>query len=90
MIKVRKPEACVGCLICEMACSFHHTRTFSRSRSSITVNKDISLAKKGAQIAISYKKGDDSPVCDLCEEEDSQLCIKFCPQSIFKRERRNI
>ncbi len=88
MIKVRRPETCVGCLICEMACSFHHTRTFSRSRSSITVNKDISLAGKAAQIAICNEKGNCSPVCDLCEGEDSQLCISLCPQNIYKLERK--
>ena len=32
MIIVENPEACTGCLICEMVCSFHHVRKFSRSQ----------------------------------------------------------
>ncbi|NQU14177.1 MAG: hypothetical protein HQ561_08505 [Desulfobacteraceae bacterium] len=88
MIKIRRPETCVGCLICEMACSFHHTRTFSRSRSSITVNKDISSGRKKVQIAICHEKGNGFPMCDLCEGEDSKLCITLCPQNVFKLERR--
>jgi Fe-S-cluster-containing hydrogenase component 2 len=88
MIKVNRSKLCIGCLICEMACSFHHSRSFSKSRSSITVNKDISIAKKGAQIKICYEEGNCSPACDLCKGEDFKFCVNLCPQHVYKAERR--
>ena len=30
-------ENCTGCRACELACSYHHTKVFSRQRGSITV-----------------------------------------------------
>ena len=83
MISIKNPEACTGCLICEMACSFHHFRIFSRSQSSIRVNKSISNPEKVPQIFISYGGSERTPACDHCDNEDNQLCIEFCPQHII-------
>jgi Fe-S-cluster-containing hydrogenase component 2 len=88
MIIVENPEACTGCLICVLACSFHHTRKYSRSQSSIEVNKSIFTQEKRAAIAICHKKEKRIPVCDMCKEEDFPLCIQFCPENVFKVKRR--
>lgn len=87
MIMVENLEACTGCLICEMACSFHHIHKYSRSHSSIKVNKSIFNPKKGAQITIFYDKAKWNFVCDLCSNEESPLCIHFCPENVFRLER---
>ncbi len=84
MILVDNKQACTGCLICELACSFHHIRNYSHSHSSIRVNKDIFAEKKEAQIYISYDKQKWDPVCDLCDGEESPFCIRFCPENVFK------
>ena len=86
MIKVENPGACTGCLICEMACSFHHIRKFSRSQSSIRVNKSIFAPEKGPQITILYKKVDRNLACDLCNQEENPLCIRFCPEGVLRLE----
>lgn len=87
MIIAEKPEACTGCLICEMACSFHHTRQYSRSQSSIRVNKSMFEPEKKPQITIFYEKEKSNRVCDLCRGEDSPLCIRMCPESVLVLER---
>ena len=70
MITVKKPEACTGCSICEMACSFHHIRQFSRSYSSIRVHKNLLYPGNNFQISISVQNSDWNPFCDLCNNED--------------------
>lgn len=89
MITAENIQACTGCLICEMVCSFHHTGNYSRSQSSIRVEKPICSGPKEPRITISYKKGQWSPRCDLCKGEDQPLCVRFCPENILKFERRN-
>jgi Fe-S-cluster-containing hydrogenase component 2 len=84
MIEVENGDACTGCLICEMACSFHHSLIFSRSQSSIRVNKSLSNPERGAQINISYGTEVGIPVCDLCEGEEYPLCIGLCPQNVYR------
>ncbi len=88
MIKVENPEACTGCLICVLACSFHHTRKYSRSQSSIEVNKSIFSEEKKAEIVICRKEDSMRPICDMCKEDDFPLCIQFCPENVFKVKRR--
>ena len=87
MVIVNNPEVCTGCLICEMACSFHHIRKYSRKHSSIRVNKSVFSREKGAQITIFYNEKSGNPVCDLCGEEDSPLCIRFCPENVLTLKR---
>ncbi len=86
MIRVENPRACTGCLICEMACSFHHVLRYSRSNSSIRVNISVFNPEEGARITIYYEK-ENQLVCDLCIGEVSPLCIRFCPEKVLKYER---
>jgi Fe-S-cluster-containing dehydrogenase component len=57
------PDRCIGCGLCEMACSFHHTGEFSRTRSRIK--------------AFRWEKTCDAVplVCYQCEDAP---CIKVC------------
>jgi Fe-S-cluster-containing hydrogenase component 2 len=87
MIKVENPESCTGCLICEMVCSFHHARQFSRTKTSIKVKKSILNQEKKTQITISSKRQEGDPFCDLCIHEVSPLCVRFCPENVLKFER---
>lgn len=84
MILVDNPELCTGCLICELACSLHHTGESSRSHSSIKVNKSIFNSKKGAKIIINFRVHDKRPVCDLCKGKRLPLCVTFCPEKVLK------
>ena len=70
-------QNCVGCRVCEVVCSFHHHRTFSRKRSSIRVKKNERKAEFEPAI---FNEGEDKrPACDLCDGEKVPLCVKFCP-----------
>jgi Fe-S-cluster-containing hydrogenase component 2 len=89
MITIGNPENCTGCLICEMVCSFHHTHKFSRSNSSIHVNKGIFSLEKRAEIKIFYEPDKGKPVCDVCIGEESALCVSFCPENLIKLERES-
>jgi Fe-S-cluster-containing hydrogenase component 2 len=72
-----------------MACSFHHTGKFSRSLSSIRVNKDISLPEKGSQVEIVFMEEEGrASICDQCTGEDLPFCVRYCPEAVFKLERR--
>ena len=84
MVVVENPEACTSCLICELVCSFHHTRRFSRTRSSIKVNKSIFNSEKGAKIAINYGGDHQKPICNNCKGEHLPLCVSFCPENVLR------
>ena len=88
MIVVKNAEACTGCQICEMACSIHHTGKFSRNQSSIKVRKSIFEQGEGPQITIFYEKTKGNIACDLCNDEESPLCIQFCPENVFRLEKQ--
>ena len=79
-----EPAKCTGCLLCELACSFHHSgRTrFQPERSSIRV--DRSNVDKSIRMALN-----DS--CDGCADERSPLCVEACVFSALGmiRERRD-
>jgi len=87
MIVANNQKVCTGCLICELACSFHHRREYSRVHSSIKVKKTLFDPEKGAEIAICSKNDGSAYVCDSCKGEDSPLCIRFCPENVFKLNR---
>jgi Fe-S-cluster-containing hydrogenase component 2 len=87
MIQVKNPGSCTGCLICEMVCSFHHVRQFSRTKTSIKVKKSIFNQEEKTHITISSNKQEENPLCDLCIHEGSPLCVKFCPENVLKFER---
>jgi Fe-S-cluster-containing hydrogenase component 2 len=84
---VANPKLCTGCLICELACSFHHTKRFSRSHSSIKVRKFIFSPEEGVKITIFHKKAEGSPTCDFCHGEDYLKCVQFCPENVLEKER---
>jgi Fe-S-cluster-containing dehydrogenase component len=60
---------CVACSICELACSFHHTKEFLPENASIR----ICLAEKGHLDFVF------SSTCDFCSNEEIPLCMEFCP-----------
>lgn len=86
MIIINHPEACTGCLICELACSFHHTSAFSRSHSSIQISKSIFDPKQGTSITIYETEQGTHPPCDFCEDEVPPLCVRLCPEEVFSLE----
>ncbi|MFC1951659.1 hypothetical protein ACFLYI_01275 [Chloroflexota bacterium] len=71
-------EACVGCRICEIACSFHHNHTFSPELSSIKISRD----NQNGEIGLSV-----DPTCDLCDGEDQLLCVKYCIYGVISEEK---
>lgn len=71
------PEKCAACGICELACSYHHAKSFSRSLSSIEIHKLESTGK--VQILILDAKDPSRKACDRCEDEKIPLCVKGCP-----------
>jgi len=71
------PEKCAACDICELACSYHHSQSFSRSLSSIEIHKIESTGK--VQISILEAKDPFRKACDRCEGEEIPLCVKWCP-----------
>ena len=67
------PKKCIGCLRCELACSYHKSghKLFNPMLSSTKVlrnneNKEITMVI--------------DETCDLCESEDEDfpLCVKYC------------
>lgn len=62
-------EACTGCRMCELVCSFHHRQVFSPELSSIRISRNNRTAEIGLLI-------DDS--CDLCRGEEIMRCIESC------------
>ena len=60
---------CTGCRSCELACSFHKSKSFNPAQSSIKVLRD----KVSGLTSVVL---DDQ--CDLCADEDKPLCIYFC------------
>jgi len=71
-------EVCVGCRICELACSFHHNGVFSPDASSIKVSRD----NQNGEIGLSIDS-----TCDLCVEESVPQCIKYCVYGALKEGR---
>jgi len=66
---IRNSELCSGCQTCQLACSFHHTKTFWPERSSIAVSRN----PQDGTIKWRIK-----PTCDKCVGEDEPLCVKYC------------
>ena len=70
-------ELCTGCRTCEIACSFHHNKSFDPARSSIQVELD----KDTGNISINFDS-----TCDGCSNEEELMCSLFCPRGVFIRE----
>ena len=68
--------SCGGCRTCELACSFHHTKEFNPSVSSLKV-----LARDegpGYQVLLVTESGGASRACDGCKNLDVPLCMEYC------------
>ena len=66
-------EKCVGCRSCEIACSYHHGKIFSRSIASIEVQR---WEKEGEFAILLYQQTEDERIaCDGCK-----FCLKYCPE----------
>ena len=68
-------SACVGCRVCELACSFHHKGLFSPEMSSIKVSRD----NQNGEISLSINSS-----CDLCGGESHPLCVEHCIYGALK------
>ena len=71
-------EACVGCRVCELACSFHHNGAFSPDASSIKVTRD----NQNGEIELSI-----DATCDLCVGEVGPQCVEYCVFGALKEGR---
>lgn len=68
-------QYCTGCRACELACSFHHNKSFRPSLSSIEViHKDW-----GVKIEIHTVTESGRPACNRCNNSKEPVCIKYCP-----------
>ena len=64
-------EQCVGCRVCELACSAHHERSFNPAKSRIHV---VESGEKGLEVPM---------VCRQCIKPP---CVKACPVEAFYRD----
>jgi Fe-S-cluster-containing hydrogenase component 2 len=72
-------DSCGGCRTCEMACSFHHTETFTPELSSIKIfeKKDF----PGFRVWIVENGDEKGTPCDGCENRGVPLCMQHCKRS---------
>ena len=77
MVRTRiSPDLCTGCRTCELVCSFHFTKAFSRKAGAIEVRRD---EPEGIFDPIIHEKPNNlRKGCDLCAGEDTLLCAKYC------------
>jgi Fe-S-cluster-containing dehydrogenase component len=66
---VLKTELCTACRACELACHYHHQKTFGTIASSIRVDFNGDTGTVRIQIDSS---------CDDCLLEASPLCFQAC------------
>ena len=71
-------EKCTGCRICELACSYHFGRCFSRKSNSLRVKRN---EEKGEFVPVIYQESiGKRKACDLCDREEQEpFCVKNCP-----------
>lgn len=84
MIIVYAADNCTSCLRCELACSYHHVKAFSRSHSSIKVVTFLHDAAGKVRVEIMRRGSNIRPSCDDCSLEKSPLCVRFCPEGVLK------
>ena len=68
-------SSCGGCRTCELACSFHHTKEFIPSVSSLKV-----LDREegpGYRVLLVTESGGESFACDGCKGLDVPLCMEY-------------
>jgi carbon-monoxide dehydrogenase iron sulfur subunit len=73
-----KPEKCTVCRSCELACSYHFKKEFNPKISKIKIIFD----PKSADLKITKEDG-----CDLCKDEKSPVCVRYCVAGALKTER---
>lgn len=66
---------CTGCRSCELACSYHFERAFCPENSAIKVMRNNDTGD--IDLLINSR-------CDLCEEEEVPLCVKYCASEALK------
>jgi len=66
---IRNNNLCYACKTCQLACSFHHTKSFWPERSSIIVSRN----PQDGTIKWRIKS-----TCDKCIDEEEPLCVKYC------------
>lgn len=71
-VVVEHPEKCTGCRLCEIMCSYHHKKVFSRKMSSIEVSEF--LKEENRRIIIHDKEENGHLACD-CEKP---VCVDYC------------
>ena len=69
-------NGCVNCKVCEMMCSFHHSKSFGYSGSSI----EIGEIPDGFGIRFPGLSSG-RPGCDRCKGEAVPLCLRYCPKT---------
>jgi len=74
-------DRCTGCRTCEIACSFHHNKSFDPARSSI----QVSLDRSTGAVSINFDS-----TCDGCSNEEEPLCLLFCPRGVFYVKRNRV
>ncbi|GAB4113356.1 MAG: hypothetical protein Kow00103_05310 [Candidatus Caldatribacteriota bacterium] len=72
---IRDNKLCYGCKTCQLACSYHHTRSFWPEKSSILVLRSPLTGKIKWSI---------NQTCDECLNEIEPLCIKYCTYQALK------
>jgi Fe-S-cluster-containing dehydrogenase component len=60
---------CTGCRSCEIACSYHHQKTFGPSDSSIRIFRN----DKNGEIEYVLTE-----TCDLCPDKNIPFCVSVC------------
>ena len=68
-------EACYGCGVCAMACSYHFYKAFSPELASIKVF--TSMRDNKIEWTIDSE-------CDSCKGEDKPLCVEYCLYGALK------
>jgi Fe-S-cluster-containing dehydrogenase component len=74
-------KRCINCRTCELACSFHHKKSFDPSIASLKIRGETS------EVDISILFFDDMTrverhkrvPCDHCKSEILPFCVKYCP-----------
>lgn len=80
MKPVVRTDACYGCRVCELVCSFHHHGIFSPELSSIQVLRSM----RTGEIEWSIDSN-----CDFCKGEPRPLCVEFCLYGAVMEEKPN-
>lgn len=66
---------CTGCKTCEIACSYHHSKTFCPQIASIEIRRREHAGEFG--IALYHYAQNKHLACD-CPSGD-EFCFKYCP-----------